>query len=129
MVEGIGYHVAGTGGAVVAEEVVLVVAVFGQVVDFEEEEEVVDIVWQELDLFWEEEQKMKRDSLHEISELPKDVVVLPFFPVVFWHVCKLPEQQQYHFVLFALQLSLHWDLCEKQVLEGTQKEQKVFGGM
>lgn len=42
--QAVGYHVAHPGGTVVAEEVVHVVAVFGLVVGFEEDEEVVELL-------------------------------------------------------------------------------------
>ena len=44
VVEGMDNHVAGTGGTVVAEEIVLIVAVVGLVVEFEKKEEVVDLL-------------------------------------------------------------------------------------
>lgn len=50
MAEGAFNHVADTGGAVVAEEVVEIVAVFGEVVGFEGYEEVVDLLRGETEL-------------------------------------------------------------------------------
>lgn len=44
MAEGTGNHIADAGGAVVAEEVVEVVAVFGQIVGLEGDKEVVDFL-------------------------------------------------------------------------------------